>query len=377
MFTGLPVISIDIDDGLEVVQKTLKLPSTLNMVVPGNESFDMNEERMTIRGRGNTTWGMPKKPYRIDFPSKTTMFGLPAAKKWILMANYQDPTLLMNDIAFELGRRFGLQYTHSSIHVDLFINGTYRGNYQLTEQKEIGEGRVEVDKKKGFLVELDSYYDEEFKFRSTHLNLPVMVADADVSSEAEMKYIVDAFQGLEDALFEPDFPNNSYENYTDAASLINFMLVNEIVENGELYHPKSTYCYKDEDTRIMWGPLWDFDYAFAYWFNGSYFRNHHLLFYPGNTRTNAGSQFFCRFMEIPGFREMYVDRWQQMKPQVADIINYIGAMEQKLDKSQKLNFQIAAATPPGKNASYHELLGRMKQWLADRIIFLDDKFSEF
>lgn len=212
MFTGLPVISVDIEGGLEVIEKTVKLPSTLNLVNTGNENWEKSNASISIRGRGNSTWSMPKKPYRIDFPSKTSMFGLPAAKKWVLLANYQDPTLLMNDIAFELGNRFGLQYNHSSIHVELFINGTYRGNYQLTEQNEIGEGRVNVDKNNGFLVELDQYYDEDYKFRSNYLNLPVMVIGPDLESEVGMTYIKEAFQAFENSLFESSFPMKALHN---------------------------------------------------------------------------------------------------------------------------------------------------------------------
>jgi len=377
MFTGLPVISVDIEGGLEVIEKTVKLPSTLNLVNTGNENWEKSQVSMSIRGRGNSTWSMPKKPYRIDFPNKTSIFGLPAAKKWVLLANYQDPTLLMSDIAFELGKRFGLQYNHSSIYVELFINGTYRGNYQLTEQNEIGEGRVNIDKNEGFLVELDQYYDEDYKFRSNYLNLPVMVVGPDLGSEAEMAYIREAFQTFENSLFEPGFPNESFMQYCDIKSLIDYMLINEIVRNQELFHPKSTYCYKDINGKIMWGPLWDFDWAFGYNESNKYFVKKDLLFYRGNSNTMTGSRFFNRFMEVPEFRKQYVARWKEMKPQVADMVNYIDDMGAKLNKSQQENFRIESATPITKNASYQELIEQMKTWLTERIVFLDQQFTNF
>lgn len=153
----------------------------------------------------------------------------------------------MNDVAFKLGRMFGLEFNHSSIHVELFINGRHRGNYQLTEQKEVGEGRVDIDTNGGFLVEMDSYYDEDYKFKTSILKLPVMVTDPSLNNESEMEYIKEAFRGLEDALFGESFPPDiSFENHTDVNSLINFMLINELVRNQELDHPKSTYCYKEK-----------------------------------------------------------------------------------------------------------------------------------
>lgn len=377
MFTGLPVISVDIEGGKEVVEKKTKLLATLFLTNPDDGSFDMSEVDMWIRGRGNSTWGMPKKPYRIDFPNKTSVFGLPKAKKWVLLANYQDPTLLMNDVAFELGRRFGLQYTHSSIHVELFVNGTYRGNYQLTEQKEIGEGRVDVDEKEGFLVEMDSYYDEDYKFKSAHLDLPVMVGGPDLGSEADMEYIRTAIQGLEDALFEADFPNTSYEKHTDVASLINFMLVNEVTRNQELHHPKSTYCYKDAHTKIMWGPLWDFDWGFGYNESNTYFVKSDLIFYKGHRDDRPGAKFFNRFMEVPEFRAQYKARWKEIRPQVVDVVNYIDKMAAKLNKSQVENFKLSQATPNTKNKSYQLLITDMKNWINSRIQFLDREFEKF
>ena len=375
MFTGLPVIRVDVDGGAEVIEKTLKLPSEFELTVPGENSFDIEATRMTIRGRGNTTWYMPKKPYRIDFPNKTSLFGLPKAKKWILLANYQDPTLLMNDVAFQLGRIFGLEFNQSSIHVELFLNGTYRGNYQLTEQKEVGEGRVDIDTDGGFMVELDAYFDEDYKFRTTHLNLPVMVAEPELNNVSEMEYIREAMQGLEDALFEADFPNNSFEEHTDVESLINFMLINELVRNQELEHPKSTYCYKEADSKIKWGPLWDFDWAFGYNGYNAYFVTKNRIFYQGNSDPRPGARFFTRFIEIPSFRTKYKERWKEIKPQVNGITDYIETMAAKLDKSQEENFKLPDATPVTKNNSYQELIRQMKKWMDERIAFIDSEIE--
>jgi len=376
MFTGLPVIRVNVDGGAEVVEKTLKLPSKFQLTVPDEHSYDMEETTMTIRGRGNSTWYMPKKPYRIDFPVKTSLFGLPKAKKWILLANYQDPTLLMNDVAFQLGRIFGLEFNQSSIHVELFLNGSYRGNYQLTEQKEVGEGRVDIDTDGGFMVELDSYFDEDYKFLTNHLNLPVMVAEPELNSESEMEYIREAMQGLEDALFEADFPNSSFEEHTDVQSLINFMLINELLRNQELGWPKSTYCYQDADGKIKWGPLWDFDWAFGNNEYNAYFVKKELLFYVGNSDPSPGARFFTRFMEIPAFRIKYKARWKEIKPQVEGIADYIEAMGDKLDLSQTENFKLPNATPITKNRSYKELIQQMIAWMEERIAFIDAEIEE-
>ncbi|MBK5722418.1 CotH kinase family protein [Dysgonomonas sp. Marseille-P4677] len=379
MFTGLPVMSVNIDGGLEVVEKTTKLPAVFSLSVPNEDAIDMNSTVVTIRGRGNSTWAKPKKPYRIDFPDKTPLFHLPAAKKWVLLANYNDPTLLMNDVTFELARQMKIPFTHSSIHVELFLNGTYRGNYVLTEQNEIGEGRVNIDKTKGFLMEMDTNYDENYKFKSQYLNLPMMVSDPEPKDESGFNYIKTTMQNLESSLFESNFPNNKYEEYTDVNSLIDLILVNEIVQNAEVRHPKSLFCYKNGDSKIMWGPLWDFDLAFGHDYDDTkkYFEHSILLFYQKNEDYRTGSKFFSRFFEDPQFRAKYKARWNEIKPLVLDLPNYIDMMSAKLMKSQAENFKIPAALPPSQNLSYQELISQMKSWINNRVAFLDEKINKF
>lgn len=377
MFTGLPIVSIFIENGeeLKVEEKTKKLPATFYLRSIDEDAFDMTDVEMTIRGRGNSTWyGMPKKPFRVDFLSKTSLFGLTKAKKWVFLANYQDPTLLMNDVAFELGRRVGVEFNHSSIHVEVFINGTYRGNYQLTEQKETGEGRVDINTDGGFLVELDTYFDEDYQFHSNYFKLPVMIQEPEFNSNDEMDYVKEAFNAFESTLYGENFPSNEFEKYTDVESLINFMLVNEIVRNQELHWPKSTYLYKEADSKIKWGPLWDFDWAFGYNEANAYFVKKDLLFYAERAYIDerAGNLFFARFFEVPGFKEKYYQRWEEVKPDVADIVNYIDEKAKMLEKSQLENFKLGGMTTPNtKNASYGELINQMKDWIEERIAFLD------
>lgn len=382
MTTGLPVFKVDIENGEEVIEKTKKLNAVFTLIDHDNSEYNMTEETMTIRGRGNSTWTMPKKPYRIDFPEKTSLFGKEKAKKWVLLANYLDPTLLMNDVTFELGRRAGLQFTHSSTHVELFINGTYRGNYQLTEQKEKGKGRVDIDKNEGYLLEMDDHYDEDYKFKTNRLQLPIMVADAEIESENDPLFlqIKSDIQGLEDALFDANFPNTNYKELTDINSLIDFMIINEIVLNEEVTHPKSVLLYKNKNEKIHWGPLWDFDYAFGFNYTDThFFYKNRIMFSSGNTSSqHLALGFFCQFLKDPDFKAQYKARWQEIKPLVEDVANnYIEIMANKLYMSQNENFKLDFCTPPEKTDSYNSLITNMKQWLNNRISLLDEKINEF
>ena len=114
------------------------------------------EGRGRIRGRGNSTWlWYPKKPYRIKLDEKASILGLEEEKDWVLLANYRDPTHLMNTFVFEMGRGLGMPYSNHTRYVEVTLNGDYIGLYQLTEQVEQGKNRVNISGKQGWLLSLD------------------------------------------------------------------------------------------------------------------------------------------------------------------------------------------------------------------------------
>jgi hypothetical protein len=384
--SGLPVVKINIDGNTEITVKSDIYDSASVAVYDYRNPLYSFTKRSGIKGRGNSTWTYPKKPWRLKAPDKISMFGLPAEKSWVLLANYLDPTSLMNDVAFELARRFGLEFTHHSYHVELFMNGTYRGLYQLTEQVQSGKNRVNVKESAadgGYLVELDTYYDEEPKFTTTHLSMPIMVK-TDVENTAHVDSIKASIQRFVTALFgDATFPNNNWKDLVDVNSLIDFLLVNEITRNAELYHPKSTYAYcKKKGDKIQWGPVWDFDWAFGYT-GGShnyYINVNDLLFGPAEpnpSSTSIGAIFFNRFFVDPVFRSLYKARWNALKnTQVASIITYIDTMAAKIRKSQAQNYQRwTNYTSAGK--AFDTEIANMKAWLTARIAAIDTMINGF
>ena len=152
----VPIVTINIKDGAEVTSKKDYLDATIS--VEGNGFCDDFEETaVQIRGRGNTTWYLPKKPYRLKFSKKQNFGGLPAkAKSFVLIANFLDQTLMRNTVAFKIADMLGLPYTNHSVPVELVVNGTYRGSYMLSEKIGINGGSVDIDEDEGVLLELDT-----------------------------------------------------------------------------------------------------------------------------------------------------------------------------------------------------------------------------
>lgn len=119
---------------------------------------------LMIRIRGNTSLAMPKRSFKVTFTDKVTLLDMPENRDWALLANYGDKTLVKNYTAFKLSEWLGMAYSPRSRFVELFLNGNYRGVYQLCETIKVGKNRVNIpDNQDSYLVEVDrKYRDDEF-----------------------------------------------------------------------------------------------------------------------------------------------------------------------------------------------------------------------
>jgi spore coat protein CotH len=369
--TGLPVITIHTRSGRPVTSKTVYLAADIGITDPDNSGNNIKGE-IEIRGRGNTTWNAPKKPYRIRFPKKRSLFGYEKARNWVLLANYQDTTLLTNTIAFELGRRFGLAFTPHFTHVEVILNGSYEGSYVLTGQIETGPGRVDIDEDGGFLVELDSHYDEEPKFQTPLLKLPVMIKHPEDAGDSGYDFVKHAVYDLEAALFSGAFPDTDYQDLIDLDSFIDYIMINEITRNWDVQHPNSVYLYRDKGSRIGVGPLWDFDYGFDYT-GGKYFTNTAGMFYHTAFHHGPGQRFFSRFFEDPAFRKAYKERWNTVYPEIAGMESFIDQMAARLEKSHQAN----DAVWWWNKTDYPAEIARLKEWWRNRTAYLHKEINSF
>ncbi|MDE6527854.1 MAG: CotH kinase family protein, partial [Muribaculaceae bacterium] len=175
----------------------------------------------SVKGRGNSTWGMPKKPYAIKLDKKAKVLGMPKHKRWVLLANWKDRTLLRNDVAFEIARQLpALDWTPRGDFVDVVMNGKFAGNYYLGEQIKVDENRVPVTEMEsaniagnditgGYLLELDIHYDEVNKFRTPYKDFPVNFKspDEDVLVPAQFDYVKNYFAEMEEILYGENADN--------------------------------------------------------------------------------------------------------------------------------------------------------------------------
>lgn len=265
---GLPVVLIDTADGKKISSRDTYVPGTFEFIDGTLEnSMQVALTKDGFRGRGNSTWGLPKDPYLIKFDSKESVFGMPSHKRWVLLANYYDKSLLRNDFAFTLGNEIydNLEWTPSFVHVELFINGEYKGLYQLAEDKKPDKNRINIDKTaegKDFLIELNGHEKEDGEIYFTSEEFKHMFSIKDPETEEAKEYAKTIINNFEAALAGSDFlnPSNGYASHIDVPSFIDWYLVNEITKNKDARSFSSIFVYyRKKENKIYMGPVWDFD----------------------------------------------------------------------------------------------------------------------
>ena len=365
---SIPQISIHIDGGEEIVEKSKRLQANIN--INGNGLFDNFDGRIEIRGRGNSTWSLPKKPYRFKLSSKSEILGLPAANNWVLLANHLDESLMSNSVAMRIGRDLAVPFTNSTIPVDLTINGVYRGSYVLTQQLEVGENRINITDE-GYLLELDSYFDEEYQFKSAKYDLPVMIKSPELSDQTQVASIKTDFEAMESLIYASNFPNNGYRDKFDIDVFARYMLVYFLTGNEEINHPKSTYMHKKTGGKYSFGPIWDFDWAYGYegaWRH--YVNPNQSLFWNSN---KVGTIFFKRLLSDPEVQKAFKTHWTAYKQNhFENLIKYVEEYAALIKASQARNSQ-----KWNLNKNFDTEVLNLKSYLRGRSNYIDNYMKTF
>lgn len=125
--------------------KSVSESGTIMVIAPnGTIQYDGTLEKMS--GRGNGTWstGSTKNPYNIKLGVSTSLLGMNKAKKWCLLANAGDSSLIKNQLTYDFADYIGIKYQPHCKPVDLYVNQQYLGAYNLAEKVEIKSNRIDV-----------------------------------------------------------------------------------------------------------------------------------------------------------------------------------------------------------------------------------------
>ncbi len=367
IYSGLPVVFIETPGGRQIPSKWEDWLSGSKATVFNPDWTVDYEGGMGIRGRGNSTWGYPKKPYALKLDTKAEILGMPKHKRWVLLANWMDRTHMRNSVSFELASRSGLAYTPRGQFVELFVNGKHYGNYFLCEHIKVDENRVNIDDLDeddvdgGDIMELDAYYDEAFKFRSPVRDLPYMFKDPDEVNDAQFEFIRNYVTELEDALYDDQrFAAGEYMDYIDVESFADWWIVMELTGIWEPNHPKSTYMHKDKGGKLVMGPVWDFDWE---------------TYTPKTWFSINESLYYKRLFQDPRFVAVVKERWEMYRDDYETLPEYIRGEAAGIRNSDRMDsprWPITQWVNGDENMSFDDAVNRMVKVYEDRFDWMDD-----
>ena len=348
-FTGLPIVYIDLDTGNEVASRDNYEAGSIHIV--GADDFEgLEEQRFMIHGRGNSSWGtVRKKPsYTFKLDSAQEVLGMPAHKKWVMIGNYRDKTLLRNSVAWWLSERMSiLSWTPRYRQVEVILNGTYRGVYQLTEQVRIGKDRLNIaemlptDTKGeaitgGYIVEFHYGSDGDqwgwdMPVLQGNSGAAVKVPKKEDSNEAQRDYIMNYVLNIDKMFGEVRKGGDPTEvmQYIDIPSWVAQWLVFEISGTTEPQGPNSWYTYKQRgDDKWYCGPAWDFDYRSYIPATASGWVNNNTMYLPEMLRYRP-------------FEQEMVRQWREVvEPLLPDLLQYIEEQRVYLRRSAEENWSL-------------------------------------
>lgn len=363
-----------------------------------------------IRGRGNSTWlWYDKKPYRIKLDEKASIVGLAAEKDWVLLANYRDPSHMMNAFVFELAHLMGLPYTNHSRYMEVTLNGEYIGLYQLTEQIEQGKNRVAVDDLEGVLISLDKDDGPELSprakdnFWSDVYYLPVCVKypEEEDLTDFRKEEIQKDFAALEKAILavrqnkgKPAAIKTAMDKVRellDVQSFIDFLIIQELIYNVELSAPRSMYMFKDKGGKWTMGPIWDcdagFDFDWGTMYDGhhyfSSYRKHVLGTDPIHHTGGWVPDFFTDLFRSDDFCNEFFARWEELSPKIMTEVwdnteKYMIEAKDAMDRdAERWPIYFPSDGNPQTLIDYAEETDKMFAWLVNRIDYLTPIFKKY
>lgn len=339
------------------------------------------DSKASVRIRGNSTSSGPKKPYNIKFSANTDLFGMGDGKRFCLIANLYDPTLIRNHMVFEFARELGLEYTLDSMLVDVYYNGSYVGCYQLCEAATEDESRVDIDCSKGdYIIERDAREDYGTTYITTGLGHRFGINEPENTTNAQRIAIENHLRMAENAIRSKDI--KQIEEYFDLDSIIDSYICLEFFKNVDIVVGSTRFYCKDG--KIHGGPVWDYDLS-----SGNCSSTYYVSY--NNNYGDSAEGIWCNHIWYDDLMlvEEYKERFYKRYLEVQDIIinlycdNILGknAIDSIIDgapTSIKRNFT-EAPWRPGRNYSelmripdstYEANVEHLRAWLERRNTWL-------
>ena len=371
---SLPCVYIETPNHVGIYSKTTWVEFATIKITDDAGGILYQDDSLKIRGRGNSTWSnYPKKPYYIKLDHQADFYGTGKSKKWVLLANWMDRTLLRNQVAFEAARLTSMEWTPSGRFVEFYLNGKHLGNYWLGEKINVEGSKFEAEYLYSFdssdASERDFYSQGTYQANKRKWGAPVEVKypDRDDYEDGKFAPVLAAAEQTLKTMTDAIAADN-FDNIIDIDSFCDWYIVHELCYNLEPNHPKSCFFHW-KGGKMYAGPIWDFD-----WYT----------FTPDNNWLGINnSLWFSYLLANTAFKNRLKQRWTALKPSFETLVDYIDEQADLIQESEWNNWQMWPCYPNpitedgsgmvnhDENLSFQEAIDRMKDALTQRISVLD------
>ncbi len=387
----LPVITIVTETGRDVESKEDYIRAEFSL--KGKDGRDIDVESMRIRGRGNSTWMMEKKSYRLKFDDNVCLMngsvGDTLNKDWTLLANHCDKSLIRNHTALSMGRVLdGIPWSPYTELVDVYLNGEYRGVYMLCEQVEVGDKRVDIPDGEeddiGFLLELDNYAEGDYLVDYVTILGQKYSVKSDIKNKEQTIALKLHMETLMNVIKKGD--RAEVEKGVDIASAVDMYLLHELMRNVDTGY-SSFYMYFDSPHgKMTFTAPWDFDLSTGNTTaSPSPIGLHvaHCMDENGDYLKTVNT-WFAALMQHEWFREEVRDRYNEMKDELLDTVDgccdfayeNMSALDRNFTKwkvlSKKINQEPDNVLRLGSCKAQVDFL---KSWIYERAEWLDGYYN--
>ena len=340
----MPILKIETVNRTPITSKEEYLTATATSF---NSEHSFADLSLGIRGRGNYSWsGTEKKSYRIKFDKKINIFnqGLGRAKSWTLLAVHADKSMLRNHAVFDFAKRLGtLPFVSSSSFVELYLNGKYDGVYEVCDQIQVNEHRVDIDDSGsepdiGYLVELDKNASEDVIYLN---NGDTFEVKSDYVNQGQLDYITDYLNTCYNMIRSGR--REFVDQYMDIPSIIDSYIVEEYFKNLDVGWG-SFYFTKPKGDKLYFGPVWDFDLCSGNAEddrNNSNFKSYKYTYVgsPSFQYAMQQSQWFTQLRKTSWFFDEVKTRWFEIVDKIPLMIDEVRHQNNTYYNSFNRNFE--------------------------------------
>ncbi len=391
---GLAEIRIVTETGRDVESKEEYIRASFTL--KGQDGRDIDEGSMRIRGRGNSTWMMEKKSYRLKFDDSICLMSKDSGgdtenKDWTLLANHCDKSLIRNHLALSLGRELdGIPWSPYSELVHVYLNGEYRGVYMLCEQVEVGDQRVEIEDGEkddiGILIELDNYAEEEGEYLIDYVNAggKMYSIKSDIKSKEQGIALKVHLETLMNVLREGN--REKIEATVDVDSAVDMFLVQELMLNGDVGYSSFFMYFDSPHGKLHFTAPWDFDLSTG---NSFHFTSPEIFHTAHEGDENGGkggtvNYWLGALMSHQWFREEVRDRFNEKGEDLLRVIDEvteyayvnIDELNMNFDRWDILGTRVNQEPENVlKLKSCAENIAFLKSWISDRYDWLKKQFN--